>query len=288
MAVAVAAGTAACGAGTPTAATTTTPRSTTTAPAHHGADAVHECRGRRRHGRPTAVTSVGRRTSLGVPTVTATPTAAWTSPASRRRRLRRAPDLRRSGAGGHRERHRLRPVGHDRDGGVVGPSGHPGSGRRPALRGHQPHRRASPRPWSSTRPPVPSTPRPRPRANGTVGHEVFAISLATHAVLWSRDVDQPGWTAAAQLQRIALALVRRPCPGRLRRQRRRLRPVPRLGGGSAGIGDGAAPRLPGTDGTRGRHLGPGRRHGGRAPATSSWPPGTGAPAPDNPSTTATP
>ncbi len=41
---------------------------------------------------------------------------------------------------------------------------------------------------------------------GAVGHEVFAISLATHHVTWSRDVDQPGWTAAAQLQRIALGL----------------------------------------------------------------------------------
>jgi hypothetical protein len=42
--------------------------------------------------------------------------------------------------------------------------------------------------------------------NGTVGHEVFGISLVTHRVVWSRDVDQPGWTAAAQLQRIGLAL----------------------------------------------------------------------------------
>jgi outer membrane protein assembly factor BamB len=43
-------------------------------------------------------------------------------------------------------------------------------------------------------------------ANGAVGHQVFAVSLSTHRTLWSRDVDQPGWTAAAQLQRIALAL----------------------------------------------------------------------------------
>ncbi len=41
---------------------------------------------------------------------------------------------------------------------------------------------------------------------GAVGHEVFGIDLATHVVTWSRDVDQPGWTAAAQLQRIALGL----------------------------------------------------------------------------------
>jgi hypothetical protein len=43
-------------------------------------------------------------------------------------------------------------------------------------------------------------------SNGTVGHWLFAVSLTTHQTLWSRDLDQPGWTAAAQLQRIALAL----------------------------------------------------------------------------------
>jgi len=42
--------------------------------------------------------------------------------------------------------------------------------------------------------------------NGSVGHEVYGIDVTTHAVAWSRDVDQPGWTAAAQLQRIGLAL----------------------------------------------------------------------------------
>jgi outer membrane protein assembly factor BamB len=44
------------------------------------------------------------------------------------------------------------------------------------------------------------------RAGGAVGHEVFGVDLATHAVAWSRDVDQPGWTAAAQLQRIGLGI----------------------------------------------------------------------------------
>jgi outer membrane protein assembly factor BamB len=43
-------------------------------------------------------------------------------------------------------------------------------------------------------------------SNGVIGHQLFAISLASHRTLWSRDLDQPGWTAAAQLQRIALAL----------------------------------------------------------------------------------
>jgi outer membrane protein assembly factor BamB len=43
-------------------------------------------------------------------------------------------------------------------------------------------------------------------SKGGVGHEVVGIDLATHAVAWRRDVDQPGWTAAAQLQRIGLGL----------------------------------------------------------------------------------
>jgi outer membrane protein assembly factor BamB len=42
--------------------------------------------------------------------------------------------------------------------------------------------------------------------NGAVGHAVYGIDLATHKVAWSRDVDQPGWAAAAQLQRIGLGL----------------------------------------------------------------------------------
>ena len=43
--------------------------------------------------------------------------------------------------------------------------------------------------------------------NGTaVSHVLFAINLATHAVSWSRDLDQTGWSAAAQLQRAGLAL----------------------------------------------------------------------------------
>jgi outer membrane protein assembly factor BamB len=43
--------------------------------------------------------------------------------------------------------------------------------------------------------------------NRSVGHELFALSIATHKTLWSRNIDQPGWTAAAQLQRIALGLA---------------------------------------------------------------------------------
>lgn len=43
--------------------------------------------------------------------------------------------------------------------------------------------------------------------NGTaVRHALFAIDIATHAVRWSRVLDQKGWDAAAQLQRAALAL----------------------------------------------------------------------------------
>jgi len=43
-------------------------------------------------------------------------------------------------------------------------------------------------------------------SGGAVHHDVYGIDLATHALLWTRDVDQPGWTAAAQLQRAALGL----------------------------------------------------------------------------------
>jgi hypothetical protein len=43
-------------------------------------------------------------------------------------------------------------------------------------------------------------------SGGSVGHIVDGIDLANHKIVWSRNVDQPGWTAAAQLQRIGLAL----------------------------------------------------------------------------------
>jgi hypothetical protein len=43
-------------------------------------------------------------------------------------------------------------------------------------------------------------------AKGAVGHEVVGIDLSTHEVVWSRDVDQPRWTASAQLQRTGLGL----------------------------------------------------------------------------------
>ena len=43
-------------------------------------------------------------------------------------------------------------------------------------------------------------------SGSSIKHTVYAFELATHKVLWSRDVDQPGWTASAQLQRAGLAL----------------------------------------------------------------------------------
>ncbi len=43
-------------------------------------------------------------------------------------------------------------------------------------------------------------------SGSSVRHTVYGIDIATHRVLWSRDVDQPGWNAAAQLQRTGLAL----------------------------------------------------------------------------------
>jgi len=42
--------------------------------------------------------------------------------------------------------------------------------------------------------------------SGRVHHELVAIDATTGAQRWRRDVDRPGWTAAAQLQRAALAL----------------------------------------------------------------------------------
>lgn len=43
-------------------------------------------------------------------------------------------------------------------------------------------------------------------AAGAVGHFLFAISTSTGKLLWSRDIDQVGWTASAQLQRAGLAI----------------------------------------------------------------------------------
>jgi outer membrane protein assembly factor BamB len=44
------------------------------------------------------------------------------------------------------------------------------------------------------------------RSGQAVAHVVFAIDVATQKVSWQRDVDQPGWDAAAQLQRLSLGL----------------------------------------------------------------------------------
>jgi outer membrane protein assembly factor BamB len=43
-------------------------------------------------------------------------------------------------------------------------------------------------------------------SGSSVSHMVYSIDIATHRVLWTRDVDQPGWAASAQLQRTGLAL----------------------------------------------------------------------------------
>ena len=43
-------------------------------------------------------------------------------------------------------------------------------------------------------------------SGSSVTHVVDALDIATHRLLWSRDVDRPGWTGAAQLQRTGLAL----------------------------------------------------------------------------------
>lgn len=41
---------------------------------------------------------------------------------------------------------------------------------------------------------------------GGVTHHLYAIDTSTHQVVFDRDLDQPGWVAAAQLQRTGLAL----------------------------------------------------------------------------------
>jgi len=43
-------------------------------------------------------------------------------------------------------------------------------------------------------------------SGSSITHMVYALDIATHRILWSRDVDQPGWNAGAQLQRTGLAL----------------------------------------------------------------------------------
>ncbi len=43
-------------------------------------------------------------------------------------------------------------------------------------------------------------------SGSSVTHVVDELDIATHRLLWSRDVDRPGWTASAQLQRTGLAL----------------------------------------------------------------------------------
>ncbi len=40
-----------------------------------------------------------------------------------------------------------------------------------------------------------------------LAHVLVAIDLTTHRVRWSRSLDQPGWSSAAQLQRTALAIA---------------------------------------------------------------------------------
>jgi outer membrane protein assembly factor BamB len=40
-----------------------------------------------------------------------------------------------------------------------------------------------------------------------VHHALYAFDLTSHRRLWSRRLDQPGWTSAAQLQRTALGLA---------------------------------------------------------------------------------
>jgi outer membrane protein assembly factor BamB len=44
-------------------------------------------------------------------------------------------------------------------------------------------------------------------AGGAVHHVLAAVAVSTHSLAWSIDLDQPGWSAPAQLQRAGLALA---------------------------------------------------------------------------------
>ena len=247
---------ASCGA-SPRASGPTSSSTTATAAASSTASAPTTRHRRHPRGRPTAATWPGRHWRRRFPPVTTAPSTAWTSPALD------------GGVYGEPlidDGQVLVATENDtvydlsastRDGGLVRPSGQPGTGRRPALRGHPPHRRCHldhghrpgqrhplrlgrDRQQRRRRPPAvrhqsgqpPDTVEPRPRPAGVDGGG-------------PAPADRPGPR-------------RRPRPGGLRGQRRRLRPVPRLGGGGARIGDRRPPRLPGTDGAAKGPSGPRR------------------------------
>ena len=44
-------------------------------------------------------------------------------------------------------------------------------------------------------------------SGGAVHHVLAAVSTASHRVSWTVDLDRPGWSSPAQLQRVALALA---------------------------------------------------------------------------------
>ena len=64
---------------------------------------------------------------------------------------------------------------------------------------------------------------------GGASHHLIGLDLYTGAVLLDEVIDPPGADPAFELQRASLALDRRPGDHRLRRERRRLRPLPRPG-----------------------------------------------------------
>ena len=68
-------------------------------------------------------------------------------------------------------------------------------------------------------------------AGGGVQHELVGLDAASGAVAFRRIIDPPGMDPVVQQQRARAGLVVRAGGGRLRRSRRGLRRLPRLGGG---------------------------------------------------------
>ena len=125
---------------------------------------------------------------------------------SRRPALRRAPGLGRAHLRRHRERHRVRPLGHERRRGMVEP--HVGT---PVPSGSLPCGNISPN-VGITGTPVIDEARSElfvvadELVNGSPAHELVGLSTATGKTEMTQGVDPVGSTPAALLQRTGLTL----------------------------------------------------------------------------------
>ena len=161
-----------------------------------------------------------------------------------RRRLRPAAAGRRPGDRGHRERLDLRARPGHRQGRLADARRHPGAAGR-ACRAATSTRSASPAPPSTTRPTGWSTPWRRPPATTTC----WSASRSATAPPGRARYPDPGRAAA-----VRPAAARAQHPGRagvrgVRRAVRRLRAVPRLGGGHPARRERAGDLLRGSHGT---------------------------------------